>query len=184
MESYLEIRVFSDPEFGDEILMAALMAKLHRALGTRGKGDIGVSFPRVNIKPGDCLRVHGTADALKELEARNWRKGLNDYVECSGIQSVPKNALWRTVTRVQPKGNPERLMRRSVRKGWLTEEEAERRLQTMSLPTLTLPFLQMKSLSNNNSFRLFIRHGKITEHQVTGEFSSYGLSAVATIPWF
>ncbi|MEW5560012.1 type I-F CRISPR-associated endoribonuclease Cas6/Csy4 [Enterobacter asburiae] len=184
MESYLEIRVLSDPEFGEEMLMAALMAKLHRALGARGKGDIGVSFPQVNIKPGDRLRVHGTAVGLQELEATNWRKGLNDYVICSGIQNVPINALWRTVSRVQPKGNPERLMRRSVRKGWMTQEEAERRLQTMSPSTLTLPFLQMKSLSNNNPFRLFIRHGEITEHQVTGEFSSYGLSAVATIPWF
>ncbi|MDS0116062.1 type I-F CRISPR-associated endoribonuclease Cas6/Csy4, partial [Enterobacter hormaechei subsp. steigerwaltii] len=45
MDHYIEIRVLPDPEFSEEMLMPALMAKLHRALGQRGKGDIGVSFP-------------------------------------------------------------------------------------------------------------------------------------------
>ena len=31
MDHYLEIRVLPDPEFSEEMLMAALMAKLHRA---------------------------------------------------------------------------------------------------------------------------------------------------------
>lgn len=45
MDYFLDIRVLPDPEFSEEMLMAALFAKLHRALGARGKGDIGVSFP-------------------------------------------------------------------------------------------------------------------------------------------
>lgn len=44
MDHYLEIRVLPDPEFSSEMLMAALFAKLHRVLGARGQGDIGVSF--------------------------------------------------------------------------------------------------------------------------------------------
>ncbi|WP_251265995.1 type I-F CRISPR-associated endoribonuclease Cas6/Csy4, partial [Enterobacter hormaechei] len=56
MDHYIEIRVLPDPEFSEEMLMAALMAKLHRALGQRGKGDIGVSFPAHGIKPGAVLR--------------------------------------------------------------------------------------------------------------------------------
>lgn len=184
MESYLEIRVLSDPEFSEEMLMAALMAKLHRALGERGKGDIGISFPHVELKPGDCLRLHGTVVALQELEAKSWRKGLYDYLECGDIRPVPPEIRWRTVRRIQPKGSPERLLRRSVRKGWLTEEEAVQRLQTAVQPELKLPYLQMKSLSNKNAFRLFIQHGELLDHPVAGIFSSYGLSAIATVPWF
>ncbi|MFG6654824.1 type I-F CRISPR-associated endoribonuclease Cas6/Csy4 [Scandinavium sp. M-37] len=185
MESYLEIRVLSDPEFSDEMLMAALVAKLHRALGERGKGDIGISFPHVNLKLGECLRLHGTAAALQELEAKGWRKGLNDYVACQTIAPVPQNALWRTVSRVQPKGSQERLLRRSVRKGWLTQLEADRRLSdAVDQQMLSLPFLNMKSLSNKNSFRLFIQHGEVVDQPVAGTFSTYGLSPVATIPWF
>ena len=70
MDHYLEIRVLPDPEFSSEMLMAALFAKLHRVLGARGQGDIGVSFPDVNVMPGTHLRLHGSAQALQELEAR------------------------------------------------------------------------------------------------------------------
>jgi CRISPR-associated endonuclease Csy4 len=184
MESYLDIRVLSDPEFGEEILMAALMAKLHRALGERASGDIGVSFPHHRLTLGDCLRLHGTALALNELEAKRWRKGLNDYVACGVIATVPPRAVWRTVSRVQLKGSPERMLRRSVRKGWLSQEEADRRKGDMTQEMTTLPFLNMKSLSNKNAFRLFIRHGEAVEQPATGKFSSYGLSPDATIPWF
>lgn len=121
MDHYLEIRVLPDPEFSSEMLMAALFAKLHRVLGARGQGDIGVSFPDVNVMPGTHLRLHGSAQALQELEASTWRKGLTDYCQCSPVTPVPEIKGWRVVSRVQVKSNPQRLLRRSVKKGWLTE---------------------------------------------------------------
>lgn len=36
MDHYFDLRVLPDPEFNTEMLMAALFAKLHRALGARG----------------------------------------------------------------------------------------------------------------------------------------------------
>lgn len=116
MDHYLEIRVLPDPEFSSEMLMAALFAKLHRALGARGQGDIGVSFPDVNVTPGARLRLHGSAPALQELEASTWRKGLTDYCQCSPVTPVPEIKGWRVVSRVQVKSNPQRLLRRSVKK--------------------------------------------------------------------
>lgn len=184
MDSYLEIQVLPDPEFGQDMLMAALMAKLHRALGARGKGDIGVSFPAHSVKPGDRLRLHGAAEALRELESMAWRKGLKDYCTATGIAAVPGQVQWRTVSRAQVKSSPRRLLRRSVRKGWITGEEAENRLVAIRPQTLSLPYLQMKSLSSQHYFRLFICHGKLVDTPVSGIFSSYGLSATATIPWF
>lgn len=184
MDHYLEIRVLPDPEFSEEMLMAALFAKLHRALGARGKGDIGVSFPLVNIKPGALLRLHGKKQALGELELMNWRKGLNDYCHCSVIGTIPAVVSWRVVSRVQVKSSSSRLIRRSVNKGWITEDEASQRMLQMSEQRTGLPFLNIKSQSNGQSFRLFIRHGELQEQPVDGEFSSYGLSARATIPWF
>lgn len=184
MDHYLEIRVLPDPEFSEEMLMAALFAKLHRALGARGKGDIGVSFPLIGTKPGALLRLHGKKEALATLEMLHWRKGLNDYCRCSSIDAIPDTVRWRTVSRVQVKSSPSRLIRRSIKKGWLTEEEASRRVLQMSEQRTDLPFLNIKSLSNAQSFRLFIRHGELQEQPVDGEFSSYGLSPLATIPWF
>lgn len=177
MDHYLEIRVLPDPEFSSEMLMAALFAKLHRVLGARGQGDIGVSFPDVNVMPGTHLRLHGSAQALQELEASTWRKGLTDYCQCSPVTPVPEIKGWRVVSRVQVKSNPQRLLRRSVKKGWLTEEQAIERLATQAEQRTDLPFLNMKSLSSQQQFKLFIRHGDLLKEPVKGEFSSYGLSA-------
>ncbi|WP_244588639.1 type I-F CRISPR-associated endoribonuclease Cas6/Csy4, partial [Escherichia coli] len=39
-------------------------------------------------------------------------------------------------------------------------------------------------VTSQQQFKLFIRHGDLLTEPVKGEFSSYGLSATATIPWF
>ncbi|ENT2992601.1 type I-F CRISPR-associated endoribonuclease Cas6/Csy4 [Raoultella planticola] len=184
MDHYLEIRVLPDPEFGEEMLMAALFAKLHRALAERGKGDIGVSFPLHDVKPGASLRLHGSAKALCELESLSWRRGLGDYCQCTEVIPVPEVKGWRSVSRIQVKSSPSRLLRRSVKKGWLTEEEALQRLLTMQQEQTDLPWINLRSLSNGQPFRLFIRHGDILAVPVGGEFSNYGLSSTATVPWF
>lgn len=184
MDHYIEIRVLPDPEFSEEMLMAALMAKLHRALGQRGKGDIGVSFPAHGIKPGAVLRLHGEHQGLSELESLAWRKGLNDYCLCTAIKAVPEVNQWRCVSRVQVKSSAPRLMRRSVKKGWITEEEAQQRIRTMEEARTDLPWLNLRSLSTGQSFRLFIRHGELLSAPVVGMFSTYGLSGTATVPWF
>ncbi|MDA6210463.1 type I-F CRISPR-associated endoribonuclease Cas6/Csy4, partial [Escherichia coli] len=64
------------------------------------------------------------------------------------------------------------------------EEQAIERLATQAELRTDLPFLNMKSLSSQQQFKLFIRHGDLLTEPVKGEFSSYGLSATATIPWF
>lgn len=184
MDHYLEIRVLPDSEFSEEMLMAALMAKLHRALGQRGQGDIGISFPEHGIKPGAVLRLHGTQTALSELDSLTWRSGLSDYSMPSGIKHVPVVNQWRCVSRVQVKSSAQRLMRRSVKKGWLTEAEAQQRLLTMQEARTDLPWLNLRSLSTGQSFKLFIRHGDLLSAPVAGIFTTYGLSATATVPWF
>lgn len=184
MDHFLDIRVLPDPEFKEHTLMAALFAKLHRALVAREKGDIGVSFPEHSHTPGSILRLHGEQSALEQLEAVNWRAGLNDYCKAALVQPVPAIKGWRVVTRVQVKSSAERLLRRSVRKGWITEDEAQMRQQSMPEQRSSLPFIQMKSLSSGQMFRLFIHHGELKQQQVSGIFSSYGFSADTTVPWF
>ena len=122
MNFYQDIRVLEDPEFSEPMLMAALFAKLHRVLGAQANGAVGVSFPRAGKMLGDTLRLHGSQDALQALQATPWLKGLRDYTQCSDIQRIPENVMHCTVSRVQVKSSAERLRRRSVKKGWLTEE--------------------------------------------------------------
>jgi len=184
MESYQEIRVLPDPEFGSDLLMAALFAKLHRALGQHAAGKIGISFPNYGQKPGDIIRLHGTDAMLTVFGKTLWMKGLNDHVAISEIRDVPADAQHYCFSRVQVKSSAERLRRRSVKRGRLSEEEALERIPDSKSQITSLPFIHVKSLSTGEAFRLFIRRGALLTEPVEGVFGAYGLSAVATVPWF
>ncbi|NHB92807.1 type I-F CRISPR-associated endoribonuclease Cas6/Csy4 [Photorhabdus cinerea] len=184
MDYYFEIRVLPDPEFSQQSLMEALFAKLHRALGQVGDGRIGVSFPCAGKTLGDKLRIHGASEALNDLQALPWLKGLRDYTEIMDIQPVPQDTRYRCVSRVQVKSSVERLRRRSIKKGWLTEEQARQSIPISKEQRTHLPFLLLKSLSSRQTFPLFIEQGPIEDKPTSGVFSSYGLSSSATIPWF
>ena len=184
MGHFIEICLLPDTEFSSSLLMNALFAKLHRALAEAGHGEVGVSFPQANKTLGDTIRLHGSQDALGRLMAIGWLKGLTDYTHVTTVAAVPDKCKHRVVKRVQAKSSVERMYRRSVKKGWLSVEEAESRIASGKDQQLKLPFVQLKSRSTEQSFRLFIQQGKILDSPVAGEFSTYGLSDVATIPWF
>lgn len=184
MKHYIEIRLLPDTEFSPSLLMNALFAKFHRALVEAGYGVVGVSFPHVQKTLGDTVRLHGSQGALQRLMAIGWLKGLTDYTSVTAITAVPDNCRYRVVKRVQAKSSVERMYRRSVKKGWLTAEEAETRMNAGKEQQLKLPFVQLKSNSSGQVFRLFIQQGKLLDLPVEGGFSAYGLSDAATVPWF
>lgn len=187
MDHYIDIRVLPDPEFQETILLNALYAKLHRALYDVGQGEIGISFPRLlasNRTLGDLLRLHGTADALARLMAHDWLKGLREYTRASAPAPVPAHAQHRAPTRRQFKSNPERLLRRSLNKGWINQAQMQERLAQTSPRHTNAPFLQVKSRSNGHEFRLFVVPGSVQQQAVAGKFNHYGLSDQATVPWF
>lgn len=184
MDHYQDIRVLPDPEFSEPMLMAALFAKLHRALAAHGQGNIGVSFPGMQRTPGAVLRLHGSHKTLAELQESGWLKGLRDYTGIGPLQAVPTGAQHRTVSRVQVKSSAERLRRRSVSKGWLTDAQAREKIPMANEQRSSLPFITLKSLSTGQSFRLFLKQGELQAVPIEGSFSFYGLSAFATVPWF
>jgi CRISPR-associated endonuclease Csy4 len=49
---------------------------------------------------------------------------------------------------------------------------------------LSLPWLEVRSTSTGQRFRLFIDQEIRPGPPVPGRFSPYGLSARATVPWF
>jgi CRISPR-associated endonuclease Csy4 len=184
MGHYIDIKILPDTEFSPSLLMNALFAKFHRVLAEAGHGEIGVSFPQAQKTLGDSLRLHGSQDDLERITAIGWLKGLTDYTQVTAITAVPDNCRYRVVKRVQAKSSVERMYRRSVKKGWLTAEEAETRMNASKEQQLKLPFVQLKSHSSGQTFRLFIQQGKFLDTPMKGEFSAYGLSDAATVPWF
>lgn len=187
MGHYIDIDVQPDPEFPVHQLMAALYAKLHRALVAQNSSRIGVSFPgfgRNGPLLGKRLRLHGELAALSALLASDWLAGMRDHVALTPPTRVPDIAQHRVVRRVQVKSSPGRLRRRLMRRHDLTEQEAQQRIPDEVACLTNLPFVQLRSTSTGQSFRLFVDHGPVQSNAVAGDFNAYGLSQVATIPWF
>jgi CRISPR-associated endonuclease Csy4 len=184
MDHYIEIRLLADPEFSNAVLMNALFAKLHRALVETGQGELGISFPNAGTSLGDRLRIHGKQAALTRLMSLPWLKGLRDYTETSPLLTVPDGCQHRVVQRRQAKSSAERLRRRSIAKGWLTEPQAIERIPDSKEQRIKAPFIQLNSASSGQTFRLFIHQDKPQPEPQPGVFSAYGLSRQATIPWF
>lgn len=187
MDHYVDIEVRPDPEFPASQLMSALYAKLHRALVAQRCNRIGVSFPNVEVEAphlGTCLRLHGNLAVLSTLLASDWLTGMRDHVALTPPMRVPDSSHHRIVKRVQVKSSPERLRRRLMRRQDLNEQEALKRLPDESAHFTNLPFVQLRSTSTGQSFRLFIDHDPVQSDAVPGEFNAYGLSQGATIPWF
>lgn len=184
MDSYLDIYLLPDLEMNAPVLMNFVFAKLHRHLAHESQGRIGVSFPKAKQHLGDVLRLHGTVTALDAFMSTPWLKGLRDYTACRALLPVPESILgYCHVRRVQKKSVANR-RKRSVAKGWLTEDEALLRIPQSHEQVLTLPYLQMQSLSTRQMMRIYIDQGKLHTQPEQGVFNAYGLSTCATIPWF
>lgn len=184
---YLDIHLRPDPEFAASHLLAALYAKLHRALVQLGADQLAVGFPGYAHKPlglGQVLRILGSADDLSKLMALPWLTGMSDHVQVSPMAPVPAGVPHRRLSRVQAKSSPERLRRRQMKRHGLTQQQARERIPDSAAQTLKLPFLPVRSASTGQAFLLFLHLGPASETVVKGTFNAYGLSATATIPWF
>ncbi|NML15971.1 type I-F CRISPR-associated endoribonuclease Cas6/Csy4 [Azohydromonas caseinilytica] len=187
MSHFLDIALLPDPEFPAHQLMAALYAKLHRALAQGGHRAVGVCFPGYDERArtlGDRLRLVGPEGELARLMAQDWLRGMRDHGEVFGIAAVPAGARHRTLRRVQAKSSPERLRRRLMRRLELSAEEALARIPDSLAERLALPFVALASQSTGQQFRLFLRQGPLLPKPQAGEFNAYGLSSTATVPHF
>lgn len=185
MTHYQDIHLLPDEMTGAPVLMNLLFGRLHGALVQLRSADIGVSFPEVGRTLGNRLRLHGPQPALAQLDALPWPGPLASHIRKEKVLPVPERVQGhRTVSRRQFKSSPERLRRRLARRHGLSAEEAARRIPDQTARMTDLPFIQLKSASTGQHFRLFIEHGPLREHASPGSFSPYGLSATATVPWF
>ena len=187
MDHYVDLTLLPDPEIAQQHLMGALFSKLHVALVVQRSESIGISFPAVQAERvwlGDCLRLHGEQATLTGLMTSNWLAVMRDHVHATGVLAVPLKARFRVVSRVQAKSSPERLRRRQMRRQGLDAAQALASVPETAAERLDLPFVQLRSQSTEQPFRLFIRHGALLETAVAGTFGTYGLSTTATVPWF
>ena len=191
MDHFVDIHLLPDPELPAHVLLGALYAKLHRALvmGDGNAGGIAISFPGYSDRPGAInlgrsMRLLGSAQGLQTLASTGWLGSLRDQVNAKQTAAVPTTVMHRSLRRVQAKSSPERLRRRLIKRHGIDEAEARKRIPESAAEMLTLPFLQLRSASTGQNFRLFLRLGPAQATAESGSFNTYGLSTTASIPWF
>lgn len=187
MDCFVDIELRPDPEIAAHQLMGTLYSKVHLALVTRSSADIAVCFPGQQSKPaalGNRLRLLGSQAALQALLGADWLGGMRDHVRIVPMDVVPPDAQHRIVRRVQAKSSPERLRRRLMKRHNLDAAQARERIPGSAAEFLHLPFVQLRSGSSGQTFRLFLSVGPAMPTATKGEFNAYGLSHTATVPWF
>jgi CRISPR-associated endonuclease Csy4 len=189
LDHYLDIRIRPDENFSAGQLMGVLFGKLHRALAERQAIDIAVCFPQhrsTGASPfiGETLRLLSGQVQLQALMASAWLVGVRDHIEVGDILPVPAMVQHRVVRRVQTQSNPERLQRRYAQRHNMSVEAAAQLITADHAKCCDLPFVSIRSQSTGQRFRLFIEHGALSEQPIQGAFNTYGLSSVATVPWF
>jgi CRISPR-associated endonuclease Csy4 len=186
MDCYIDISILPNPEIEEAHLLNALFNKLHLALASSEiLGQVGVSFP-VAVKGqgglGSVLRLHGIRASLESFEDSGWLGGMRGHLELSGIRAVPLGAAHWAVRRIQTKSNAARLRRRLMKRHSIDEAEAIRRIPDAFEKRLDLPWIQLRSASTDQTFRLFIKQEAAVP--AGGRFNAYGLSESATVPRF
>ncbi|MFU9047994.1 type I-F CRISPR-associated endoribonuclease Cas6/Csy4 [Acinetobacter tibetensis] len=197
MKYYQEITLIDQAEISSYFIWSKLYTQLHIALAeikdTNNKVNIGVSFPQYlfekndknsKVNLGKKLRIFAQNEAdLKKLDLKKWLDRLADYVHITSIREVPEHIKGYAIyKRKQVKTNAERLARHRVKRGDIGFDEALARYSNV-VTTTDLPFVQMKSLTSDQMFKLFIEK-KNAEQSESQVFSTYGLSSQSSVPEF
>jgi CRISPR-associated endonuclease Csy4 len=183
MDYYLDIQVKPDTEMRENVLLNKLYTKLHKVLFDINSTDIGVSFPNYKVTLGHTLRLHATENRLVELQKSNWIGGLSGYCQINPIQVIPALVSYRTVSRIQSTMSQAKL-KRLIKRSTITEDQIKGYKAKMFQKGLDNPYLELESTSNSHKHRRYIAFSKTTDTKINGCFDSFGLSKLATIPWF
>ena len=183
MKHYVDIVIKPDDEMRENILLNNVYAKLHKALFTLKTTEIAVSFPKYKVLLGDVIRLHGSESKLSELYNTNWLGGLSGYCLVSPIQIVPDDVSYRIISRIQA-NMTEAKLRRLIKRDSISETEIKQYRAKMFGMGLDNPYFELQSSSNGHKHRRYIQFGELREEAVKGEFDYFGLSRVATVPWF
>lgn len=183
MDHFIDVTVQPSKEYRENWLLNQTYSRLHQKLVAGQISSIGVSFPEYRLNLGRRLRLHGTAQDLAQVIQGLDFTPFGACVKLSTVSPVPTSCHYRTVSRKQPTMSPAK-MRRLVKRGSLTEAEAQSYRKKLFTKGLSDPYVELESGSSQHKYRRYIIHGALQENAVSGSFDTFGLSKEATVPWF
>lgn len=191
MNWYIEIHLRPDGTAPLNFLWERLYMQLHLAMvqvkNPDNRVELGCGFPQYDHADhtlGSTLRVFSASESeLVSLNLTGSLSRLSDYLGVMPISTTPEQRQWRRYARIRKRTNTSRLVRRYAKRHGVSVDEAARNYARFTEESTDAPFINMRSLSGDKRFRLFIGEERL-EGPVDGLFSCYGLSSEATVPHF
>jgi CRISPR-associated endonuclease Csy4 len=196
MKVYIDITLLPSDDIGHHFLWEKVYQQLHIALvdfqKSNGASAIGIGFPEFNGKShrlGRKIRVFAkTETQLEQFDIQRWLNRLEDYVHITTVRNVPEEVLgYERFCRLQVKGNPERYARRAAKRQGVSYEQALSEREMMPVNNTRNPFVWMKSLTNDNRFRLIVKKDAVLKDEGekgVWQSDSYGLAKIGGLPKF
>jgi CRISPR-associated endonuclease Csy4 len=199
MKYYLDITLLPDNDITLGFIWFKVYQQIHIALVenkvAENESSIALSFPQYCEKDktfplGNKIRLFAPTQALLEkLAITTWLRRFTDHTHITSIKAVPDSfSEYACFSRKQYTTNLSRLARRRAKRHDETFEQALQHYASFEDEQTKLPFVNVKSLTKGEQFKLFIACN-ITKQTQIGAFTCYGLSLngknnQATVPWF
>lgn len=188
---YQEITLIPDPDISSYFIWQKLYTQLHIALAEinnkHGIDSIGVSFPDYHYddkkeqssKLGQKLRVFAPSQKdLETLDLHKWLSRLSDYVHVKSISEVGNKATSHVVVK-RYRFKPVEIQAQSLAEKLGVSYEEAMAIVKKRKPELKVPFINLKSQTNDVAYRLSILQ-EVVDSPVKGAFNTYGLNTMTT----
>jgi CRISPR-associated endonuclease Csy4 len=191
MKHYIDITLLPSDDIGHHFLWEKVYQQVHLAFVENKSTDcvfhFGITFPEFNAEKnrlGCKLRIFAASETLfNQLSINSWLNRLTDYVHITSIRSTPVHSKYVQFRRLQVKSSKERIARRKARRDDIPLDEAKAALIGFEEKSTLAPFINVKSLSKDKRFKLFVLQD-ISNFGGELELSSYGLSKSGFLPKF
>ena len=198
MDYYIELTLLPDADMNLNHLWQKVFPQVHLALVEQKSADnqseIGLSWPKYRygnrVKTlGNKLRFFAIDEkALARLNLDRHLAKLMDYVHIRSIDQVPKTVShFGCFYRLNHDASNEKLARRYASRNNISQEQALERFDGREIKVRHEPYIQMKSLNSQQTFRLFIGFESKQAPQAGYFNASYGVTpkaVQATVPIF
>lgn len=194
MEWYQEITIRSTTELSAAHIWSKIYQQLHMRFiefnHVDGQWKFGVSFPGYQDSQekktlGNSMRVFAPTDSdLEDLNLTKLLRLYDDYVDITDIRDLRGTHIRRYASywRYRFESSRENKARRYAKRHGVSVDEAMELFPERILGEQP-PYIQMRSLSTGQRFRLYIKKTPKEEEADEG-FGAYGLSEKSALPEF
>ncbi|WHR58458.1 type I-F CRISPR-associated endoribonuclease Cas6/Csy4 [Acinetobacter haemolyticus] len=203
MQYYIELTLLPNEDTSAYFLWSKVYTQLHIAFAEhsneQGRISFGVSFPQYRMNEqkkigflGTKIRVFASSEnQLQQLNLGKWLERLIDYVHITQPREIPQAKIngYAHYYRVNPKMSVEERIVHQARRRNISLDEAKQHFKQYIEQPIIEPYVSLKSLSAKREqnidrpYRLYIGKSLVDEAK-DGEFGTYGLSRMATVPEF